>query len=95
MLFRSLLERLYQLGPDVQALSVASTLVVAGLIEEGHVRAALEAVSDIGPVTVSHLGVDELAAASPIEASEPRIGMTLSNSPSSATAAATPICSRL
>jgi signal transduction histidine kinase/ActR/RegA family two-component response regulator len=29
-----LLERLYQLGPDVQALSVASTLVVAGLIEE-------------------------------------------------------------
>lgn len=44
------------------------TIVVAGLIEEGHVRAALEAVSDIGPVTVSHLGVDELAAASPIEA---------------------------
>ncbi len=30
----ALLERLYQLGPDMQALSVASTLVVAGLIEE-------------------------------------------------------------
>lgn len=30
----ALLERLYQLGPDVQALSVASTLVVANLIEE-------------------------------------------------------------
>ena len=30
----TLLERLYQLGPDMQALSVASSLVVAGLIEE-------------------------------------------------------------
>ena len=30
----ALLEHLYQLGPDIQALSVASSLVVAGLIEE-------------------------------------------------------------
>ncbi|MFN8508700.1 MAG: chemotaxis protein CheA [Dehalococcoidia bacterium] len=44
------------------------TMAVTGLIEESHVRAALDAVSDLGPIIVALLSVDELAAATPVAA---------------------------
>ncbi|MCC6388642.1 MAG: chemotaxis protein CheA [Dehalococcoidia bacterium] len=58
-------------APDRDAIEAGNgehslTMAVTGLIEESHVRTALDAVSDLGPVVVALLSVDELAAATPV-----------------------------